>query len=78
MASPAIALQDVMPLSSVTVLLMPALIVVASAIVVTFSVLVSRFVSASSAAVWAWVQALPSGTRRMRRVSLGRFGAFCR
>ncbi len=79
MASPAIALNDVLPLSSVAVLLMPALIVVLSAIVVTLGVLLSRVVVASSAVLWAWMQALPSqGAGRMPRLPLGRFGIPCR
>jgi hypothetical protein len=68
----AIVLFDVLPLSSVAVLLVPALIVVLSAIVVTLTVLLVRFLHLSSAAVWGWVQA------RLRRGSLDRLGVPCR
>jgi hypothetical protein len=74
MTSSAITLHDVLPLSSVAVLLMPALIVVLSAIVLTLTVLLTRFVTASSAVVWGWVQ----GARRIRRESFDRFGVPCR
>lgn len=74
MASSAIVLHDVLPLSSVAVLLMPAVIVVLSAIVVTLGVVFSRFVAMSSATVWAWVQGLPSSARSLRRT----IGAPCR
>jgi hypothetical protein len=67
MASSAIVLHDVLPLSSVAVLLMPAVIVVLSAIVVTLGVVFSRFVATSAAAVWASVQGLPSSARSLRR-----------
>lgn len=67
MASSAIVLHDVLPLSSVAVLLMPAVIVVLSAIVVTLAVVFSRFVATSSAAVWTRVQGLLSGARSLRR-----------
>ena len=52
---------DVLPLSSVAVLLMPALIIVLSGIVVTLTVLLVRLLTVSSAAVWGWVQALAVG-----------------
>ena len=78
MASSAINLHDVLPLSSVAVVLMPALIVVLSAIVVTLSVLLARVLTASYAAVWSWVQALPTGTPRVRREPLDRLGMPCR
>ena len=67
MASSAIVLHDVLPLSSVAVLLMPAVIVVLSAIVVTLGVVFSRFVTTSSAAVWVWAQGLKSSARNLRR-----------
>jgi hypothetical protein len=70
--------SSALPLSSVAVLLMPALIVVLSAIVVTLTVLLARFLTASSVVVWGWVQALPWGARRLRRESLARLGAPCR
>ena len=62
MDSSTIVLHDVLPLSSVAVLLMPALIVVLSTIVVTLTVLLARLLTASSAAVWGWVQALAVGS----------------
>jgi hypothetical protein len=77
MTSSAIVLHDVLPLSSAAVVLMPALIVVLSAIVVTLSVLLARALTASSAAVWSWVQSLPTGARRFRRQSLDRLGMPC-
>ena len=70
MDSSTIVLHDVLPLSSVAVLLMPALIVALSAIAVTLSVLLARLLTVSSAAVWGRVQAL--------RWSGRRFGVPCR
>jgi hypothetical protein len=67
MASSAIVLHDVLPLSSVAVLLMPAVIVVLSAIVVTLGVVFSRFVTTSLATVWPWAQGLLSSARSLRR-----------
>lgn len=66
MASSAIALQDVLPLSSVAVVLMPAVIVVLSAIAVTFAVLFSRVVTASAASLWVRTQSLASSARSLR------------
>jgi hypothetical protein len=67
MASSAIVLHDVLPLSSVAVLLMPAVIVVLSAIAVTFGVVFSRVVASSVTAIWAWLQGLLSSVRSLRR-----------
>lgn len=64
MANTAIVLHDVLPLSSAAVLLMPALIAVVSAIAVTLAVLFSRFVAASSTALWGWVQMVSCSLRR--------------
>ena len=64
MANTAIVLHDVLPLSTVAILLAPALIAVVSTIAVTLAVLFGRFVATSWSAFWTRVQ---DATRRCAR-----------